>query len=451
MYLGARVEYGRSSRFDGVKVLIYGINFAPEPIGVGKYSGEIAHYLASCGADVRVVTAPPHYPGWRTQPPYNPFLYKRETQNGIRIMRCPLVLHKSMRGAWRVLAPLSFALTSAPIALLSALLYRPHAVLAVEPTLFAAPMALLAARMSGARAVLHVQDLDVEAAFAVAYLGKSTWLARIATFFDQYCFRRFDHIISISTKMIERIEAKGVAPKSISLIRNWVDISHIFPTAESPYRRELGYVETDFLVLYSGNMGIKQGLGSLLEAAEALKDHPHIKFVIAGEGPAKKVLIRRFGKLPNVRFLPLQPYERLNDFLNLADLHALPQDKGVADLVLPSKLGGMLATGRRIMAVAEPGTELAAYLGDTTDVVPPGDPAVLTAAIRSAFETKEPQARRSARLALAAELSHKRSLAALANVLVPPIRPRGERADTAKEASYHNDVDQPAHSLPKTV
>jgi colanic acid biosynthesis glycosyl transferase WcaI len=126
------------------KILIYGINYAPEMIGVGRFTGEIGAHLATHGFDVCVVTAPPHYPGWRAAPPYSALRYARETRAGVKILRCPLLLRADMRGIWRLLAPFSFALTSAPVALWKIVTHRPDIVLCVEPTFFVAPAGLLA-------------------------------------------------------------------------------------------------------------------------------------------------------------------------------------------------------------------------------------------------------------------------------------------------------------------
>nr|WP_255700127.1 WcaI family glycosyltransferase [Jiella avicenniae] len=357
----------------GKRVLVYGMNYAPEIAGVGKYTGEIAEHLAAEGMDVTVVTTPPHYPGWTVQGGYSN-CYSRESQKGVRVLRTPLILRRNMRGIWRLIAPLSFALSSAPVVVWQILRRRPATVFCVEPTLFAAPVAQLAARLVGARTVLHVQDLEVDAAFAVGHLGERAWLKRLAHAFEKRTLSGFDKIVTISNRMAGKLREKGVSPEDLSVVRNWVDLSHIYPMEEeSPYRAELGFAREDFVVLYSGNIGAKQGLSVLLDAAERLKDEPRIHFVVAGEGPLKPDLQRRYGHLKTLRFLPFQPYARLNAFLNMADLHALPQDKGAADLVLPSKLGGMLASGKPVLVTVEAGTELAEFLGEAAIITPPGD------------------------------------------------------------------------------
>jgi colanic acid biosynthesis glycosyl transferase WcaI len=363
-------------------VIVYGMNFAPEIAGVGKYTGEIAEHLAREGMTVTVITTPPHYPGWSVQSGYRNS-FSSAIENGMRVLRTPLILRKKMRGIWRLIAPLSFALTSAPVVFWQILRRRPDTVFCVEPTLFAAPVAQLAARMVGARTLLHVQDLEVDAAFAVGHLGSKTWLKKLGFAFEKFTLKRFDHVITISNRMADKLVEKGVAGDNLSVIRNWVDLSHIFPMTEgSPYRAELGFSNEDFVVLYSGNIGAKQGLNILLDAAETLRHETRVKFVVAGEGPVKADLQARFGHLENVRFLPFQPYDRLNEFLNMADLHALPQDKGAADLVLPSKLGGMLASGKDVLVTAEQGTELADFVEGIGLIVEPGDAGAVAEAIR---------------------------------------------------------------------
>ncbi|WP_105424848.1 WcaI family glycosyltransferase [Neorhizobium tomejilense] len=370
-------------------VVVYAMNYAPETAGVGKYTGEIAEYLAAEGMDVTVVTTPPHYPGWAVQPGYRN-RYSSKIEGRISVLRAPLMLRRKMGGIWRLLAPLSFALTSAPLVFWQILRHRPVTVFCVEPTLFAAPVAQLAARFVGARTVLHVHDLEVDAAFAVGHLSSKAWLKTVGHVFERGVLARFDRLVTISNRMAEGLAGKGVPNAKLSVVRNWVDLAHIHPMEDvSPYRAELGFGRDDFVVLYSGSIGAKQGLSVLLDAAERLKDERRIHFVISGEGPQKPELQARFGHLENVRFLAFQPYSRLNAFLNMPDLHVLPQDRSAADLTLPSKLGGMLASGKPVLVTADPGTELAQFVEDTVYLTPPNDPENLAACIVRAMSERD--------------------------------------------------------------
>lgn len=375
-----------------MKTFIHGINFAPEMIGVGRYTGELAEHLSANGHNVEVVTAAPHYPGWTTQRPYSAWRYSNEMWNGVKVIRCPMLSHKPGRGIGRLLAPLSFALMAAPVVLWRILRSRPDAVMCVEPTLFSAPAAVLGAKLVGARCVLHVQDLEVDAAFAVGHL-RGGFAQRVALGFERWMLRCFDRIVTISQRMRERLASKGISSERIAVVRNWVDLSAIKPLiGPNAFRQELGLSDDAFVVLYGGHIGAKQALHLVFEAAESLAAHSNIHFVIAGDGPLKDQFKARFGHLPNVRFLPLQPEEKLCELLNLADLHVLPQDGSAADLMLPSKLGAMLASGKPVLVQANEGTELHDILHGHAILVGPGDVHGLTAAL---LDNAKPESRRS--------------------------------------------------------
>ena len=401
----AQVQDGASPTTGRESIVIYGINYAPEIAGVGRYSGEIGAYLAAEGHAVCVVPAPPHYPGWRVQAPHrNGWAY--EALAGAEIYRCPLYLSEQMKGVRRLLAPLSFAASSAPVALWSILRRRPSVVLVVEPTLFVAPMALLAARLVGARTVLHVQDLEVEAAFAVGHLGQGGLLARLAGAFDQAMARSFDRIVTISNRMAEKIIDKGVEASKVEVVRNWVDLDQVRPDQDaSAYRRELGIAEDAFVALYSGNLGAKQGVRLIWEAAERLRDQPEILFLVAGDGPMRPELEKAAARLPNLRLVGFQPEARFGEFLSVADVHLLPQEREAADLLLPSKLGGMLASAKPVIVTADEGTELAEFLGASCRMTPPGDAAALAQAIQEAAASGPTPEHRAQRLALANQLA----------------------------------------------
>lgn len=371
------------------RILIYGINYTPEPIGVGRYSGELGAYLTARGFEVDVVTAVPHYPGWQLRNEYKN-AYLNEVILGARVTRCPIWLGKHVHGIWRLIAPLSFALSSAPVAFWRILCRRPTTVLCVEPTLFSAPVAMVAARLVGAKTVLHVQDLEVDAAFATGHLCGGGIYAKAASFFERTVLKAFDAVVTISGRMQERLRDKGIAQEKLAVIRNWVDLAK-FETATTGanYRRELGISDQKFVVLYSGNLGVKQGLNVLLDAARALASEPALQFIIAGDGPEKSRLAAQYADLPNVRFIPLQPECRLSEFLCFPDVHVLPQERGAADLVLPSKLGGMLASQKSCIVMADPGTELHNFLGDCVTLISPGDAVKLAEAIRSSIARRE--------------------------------------------------------------
>jgi len=364
-----------------VRILIHGINYFPEVAGVGRYTGEFAEWLAAQGHEVRMVTTPPYYPYWKIEKPYSGYRYTKEQLNGVAVYRCPLWVPRAPSGVKRLLHLASFALSSFPVTL-AQVFWRPDVVLVIAPSFLCAPQAALTARLCGARAWLHMQDFEIDAAFELGLLRGRRLRGAVAAG-ERWLMRRFDVVSSISERMVALLGAKGVAPGKAVLFPNWVDISAVSPLCgPSPFRAELGLASDAVVVLYSGNMGSKQGLELLPTVAGLLVDRLDIQFVFCGNGAGKPDLVQGCAGLPNVRFLDLQPNDRLNDLLGLADIHLLPQRAGAADLVMPSKLTGMLASGRAILAMASPETQISYVLEDRGLVVPPESPALVADGLR---------------------------------------------------------------------
>lgn len=375
-----------------MKILLYGINHAPELTGIGRYTGDLAAWLAAQGHAVRVVTAPPYYPAWQVGAGHSAWRWTRERLDGAEVWRCPLWVPRRPGGLTRVLHLLSFALSSLPV-VLRQVVWRPDVVWVVEPPLFCAPTALLAGRLAGARTWLHVQDYEVDAAFDLGLL-KGARARRIVQGAERWLMRRFDRVSTISRRMLDRAASKGVDPARLVLFPNWVELPHNLPSGgDWAYRAELAIPPDAMVALYSGNMGAKQGLELLGEAARACADDPRLWFVFCGGGVGRDGLRAQCAELERVRFIDLQPAERLPDLLAMADVHLLPQRADAADLVMPSKLTGMLASGRVVLATAGPGTELAAVLAGSAVVVPPGDATAFTAALRTLAADADTRAR----------------------------------------------------------
>lgn len=340
-----------------MRIVIYGINYKPELTGIGKYSGEMAEWLTQQGHDVCVVTAPPYYPEWKVYKKYSSLLYRREQINGVNIWRCPLWVPSRPSGLKRILHLASFAVSSFPVMLLQ-LFWRPNIILVVEPPLFCAPTTLLMAWLCRARSWLHVQDFEVDAAFDLGFLS-SPWLRSLVLRVEKVLMNKFDIVSTISDQMFSRLGSKGVRSEQQVLFPNWVDVDHIFPLKTlSKLREKLEIPMSSIVYLYSGNMGEKQGLEIIIESARRLIEYKNIIFIMCGQGAAYIRLHELAEGLNNIHWLPLQPLDKLNDLLNMADVHLLPQKADAADLVMPSKLTGILASGRPVIATAIPDTEV---------------------------------------------------------------------------------------------
>ncbi|MBI5918964.1 MAG: glycosyltransferase WbuB [Nitrosomonadales bacterium] len=374
-----------------MRILINGTNYHPEKIGIGKYTGEMAEWLAAHGHEVRVVTASPYYPEWRVAQGYSSLGYRRESLAGVEVRRCPLWVPQKPSGLKRILHLASFALSSLPV-MLGQVFWRPDVVIVIEPPLMCVPAGWCVARLAGGKAWLHIQDFEVDAAFDMGILPQGRarqWVQAI----ERWLMRGFDRVSTISPKMREKLLDKGIASDTAVLFPNWVDLHQIVPQSDDGcLRQELGIPTDKLVALYSGNMGEKQGLEVLLEAARLARDDARIQFVLCGDGSSRQRLQAAYGDLPNVSWFSLQPAERLNELLNLADVHLLPQRADVADLVMPSKLTGMLASGRPVLATAHGGTQVAEIVARCGRVTPPGDAAALWLALRQLADAPDERA-----------------------------------------------------------
>jgi colanic acid biosynthesis glycosyl transferase WcaI len=372
-----------------VRILIYGINYSPELTGIGKYTGEMASWLAQRGHEVRVVTAPPYYPAWSVREDYRGKLYRTERIPGEPVVyRTPLYVPTKPTGLKRMAHLFSFMLGSLPV-MLRQCFWNPDVVFTVEPTFFGAPLALLVAQATGAASWLHVQDFEIDAAFDLGLLPAEGPVHSFALGLERAFTCAFTRVSSISHKMVERAETKGVPAERITLFPNWVDVDSVHPqdlSAPNYFRRELG-LEGKTVLLYAGNMGAKQGLELLAPLASSFDKDPSVHLLFCGDGAFRPTLESLVSGRSNVTLLPLQPLKRLNDLLNAADIHLLPQRAGAADLVMPSKLTGMLSSGRPVIATADASTQVARVVaGDSPAqacgvVVPAEEPAALHAAV----------------------------------------------------------------------
>lgn len=373
-----------------MKILIQSLNFPPELIGVGKYVGEMAVWLKNNGHDVHVITGMPYYPLWKIHKGFNKYFWRKEYLCGVTVWRCPIWVPKNPTGLKRLAHLFSFFLSSLPIALMQ-IMWRPRIVFTVQPTLFVAPTALFICFFTGAKKILHIQDFEVDAAFELKIL-RGKLIRKIILTLEKFIMLRFDLISSISKMMLKRAELKGVSESKLYLFRNWVKLNPFFETlhknenqsqAVINYRKKLNIHNDSLVALYSGNMGEKQGIEILGYVAKIFHNvnQSNLYFIFCGNGPSREKLEAICDGLKNVLFLDLQTEKNFHHLLSIADIHLLPQQVGAQDLVLPSKLTGMLASGRAIIACANKGTEIESIVSECGVVVPPENPEKLYEAI----------------------------------------------------------------------
>lgn len=375
------------------RVLLIGGNFYPEPIGIGKYNGEMIEWLTENGYKCTVITSFPYYPQWKVQQPYvkSSFWYKKEVKyykpyydTNINIYRCPQYVPNKPTGLKRILNGLSFFAASLPV--IFRLLFEPKYdyIISVVPSFETGLLGILYKSIRGGKFLYHIQDLQIDAARDLKIL-KSPLLINFLFRVEKYILKHADVVSSISSGMMEKVNKK--CNKKIDFFPNWVDTKVIFPILDKGRLKEgFGFKMTDKLILYSGAVGEKQGLENILFAAKSFTNQRDVKFVICGSGPYLNKLkqLKTDLGLSNLTFIPTQPLEKLNKFLNMADLHLIIQKADASDLVMPSKLTNILAVGGISIVTGKPGSTLHELIvtNNIGVVVVPDDIEALVSAIK---------------------------------------------------------------------
>ncbi len=377
----------KAMRFDRrLKILILGLNYKPELVGIAVYTAGLAEALARRGHTVSVVAGKPYYPAWTVPPAYRGGWQRHSVENGVDVCQVAHYVPTNPTGLRRVLHHASFALSSLFPLLQRARAMRPDIVLSVAPSLIGAPVARLAAAVVRARSWLHIQDFEVEASIATGLVGSRGPGPMAARLFESFVLRSFDQLSSISPAMCKKLREKGIPASRVTEFRNWADLDGIEPLkGESAYRAAWG-ITTPHVALYSGNIANKQGIEIVISVARRLKDRRDLTFVVCGQGPNRASLERQASDLSNIQFHDLQPTQSLGELLGLASVHLLPQLASATDLVLPSKLANMLASGRPVVATALPGSGLANEVEGCGIVVPPEDEVAFAGAIETLLD-----------------------------------------------------------------
>ena len=348
------------------RLLLISYNFYPEPTGIGKYNGEMISWFVSKGYDCTVITSYPYYPHWKVQEPYfkKRFWYTVEESvdaksgGSLRIYRCPQYVPAKPSGVKRILLDLTFFL-SAALPLLRLLFSKKFDyVLTIAPSFQIGLLGVLFRKFQRSKFLYHIQDLQIEAAQDLKMI-KSHKVINLLFKIENYILNRSDVVSTISPGMVKKVKSK--TKKDVLLFPNWTDTNSFYPIKnKTNLKKEFSYLPSDKIVLYSGAIGEKQGLDSILHIADQLTKCSRFEVYHLWFGPYKKEL-QNFAdqlKLQNVNFMPLQDHSKFNDFLNLADVHLVIQKASASDLVMPSKLTTILAVGGLAIITANPGSGL---------------------------------------------------------------------------------------------
>jgi colanic acid biosynthesis glycosyl transferase WcaI len=377
-----------------VHIHIIGINYWPETTGIAVFSTGRAEYLASRGHRVTMCAAVPYYPEWRVAREYRYRSFARERRAGVEIRRCPVYVPSRVTPVRRVLHEASFIAVAFARSLFG---LRPDLLFVVSPPLGLAAAAVVLSRLWRVPYVFHVADLQPDAALDLGMV-KAGRAARLLYAVERMAYRNAALVSTLTEAMRARIVAKGIDGQKVTIFSDWADpeLFALQPSIDAAkLRRDLGVGEA-FIVLHAGNMGVKQGLDVVVDAAERTRDIPAVKYVLVGDGAMRRHLEARTrrAELSNVLIAPLLSRDRFMALLATADVCLVTQQRTVADIVFPSKVLTLLAAGRPVIASVNADSEVARVItgSGSGEVVSPEDPGALVAAVerlRGQRETRE--------------------------------------------------------------
>ncbi len=359
-------------------VVLVGINYAPEETGIAPYTTDLAQHLAATGWKVTVLAGMPHYPQWRLSSAYRYTLRRREHRNGVEVRRFRHYVPGDQSALRRGLYEATFL---AHVSTATALM-RPDCVVGVVPSLSGGIAAALHAARHRVPLGLIIQDLLSPAAMQSGFPGAAA-IARPLRAIEGGLARRADGIAVITDSFRPYLLRAGVEPDRISHVPNWTHV----PTPSGRYRevrRQFGWSDQVRVILHAGNMGYKQGLDNIIQAARlADADARPLRFVLMGDGSERRRLESLGQDVASLEFLDPQPADVFMDVLAAADVLLLNERASVRDMSLPGKITSYFLSGRPVVAAVRPDGVTADELRRAGGalVVSPEEPAALLDAV----------------------------------------------------------------------
>jgi glycosyltransferase involved in cell wall biosynthesis len=386
--------------------------YPPDPTSLGQHMADAASAVAQRGHHVTVLTANRGYEDPTLRYP------SQEFAGGVTVRRLPL----SSFGKHSIFARLAGGLSFLAQILIRGALERGVDTILVSTS---PPMAGLAgvllARWKGARLVYWVMDVNPDQAVALGMASRGGLAARGYEWMNRVVLRRADDIVVLDRFMERRILDKFDVRDRLHVIAPWAHEDHITPQprAENRFRDAHG-LRDKFVVMYSGNHAISSPLRTIIDAALALQDDPHIVFVFVGGGTGKREVEAAGAR--NIVSLPYEPLDALSYSLGAADLHVVTMRDDMVGIVHPCKVYGALAAARPVLFVGPRDSHLADLIdsGSLGWHIAHGDVAGAEAAIRSAAALSDDQwsaMSRNARSAIDAHFSKQSLCSAFCDIV----------------------------------
>ncbi|MDN4522380.1 glycosyltransferase family 4 protein [Mycolicibacterium austroafricanum] len=357
-------------------VCIFGLNYPPEPTGIAPYTGALAVELSQKGYAVVAHVAQPHYPEWAIRHGFRQWV-RRERVDGVEVQRRLHYVPASPRGIRRLISEVTFGLR-----LIFAKWGQPDVAIAVSPSLFSTALVVLRLKLATRRRprlIVWVQDIYT---LGLAETGEGSQLSqRIMRWVEGATFRAADQVVVIHQRFASFVCREfGVDDSRVAVVRNWTHLPKMAPVDADEARTTLDWPKGITLAVHTGNMGSKQGLENIVEAARLadVRQLP-VHFLLVGDGGERASLEGLARGISRITFIDPLDDDKYRFALGAADVLIVNEKPGVSAMAVPSKLTSYFDAGRPVVGATDPGgitaTEIEA--ADAGVIVDAGDPEAL--------------------------------------------------------------------------
>lgn len=369
----------QSAATDRLRVCVVSINYPPEQTAIAPYSGTLAAALAMSGHDVTALVAHPHYPEWEIWPGYGQWR-SVDQLDGVRVDRRLHYVPQPPRGLRRLLSEISFG-----VRLFFARMGSPDVVLAVSPALFSTALVALRLKLTPRRPRLIVWVQDIYS-LGLAETGEGGGIAQTVTrWVEGLTLRAADRVVVLHQRFADFVTNElGVDPSRVVVHRNWTHLPPMDPVDPAQAKAALGWPTDKTLAVHTGNMGSKQGLENVVDAARLADMRGEaIQFVLVGDGGERRSLEEYGRGVTRLSFVDPLDEEKYHLALNAADILVVNEKPGVSAMSMPCKLTSYFDAGKPVVAATDPNGITASEISTANAgiVVPAGDAEALLAAI----------------------------------------------------------------------
>ena len=360
------------------RALLVTTNYWPEPTGIAVYTTDLAESLKTNNYQVTVLTSLPHYPWWKVPTEFAHLDEGVTSHNGVEVIRAKHLVPPKMNALLRMRFEFSLWWNLKRVSKR----FKDDdfdVVIGCMPTVAAGVTGNKIAMKLGLPFGLIVQDLSGAGAKQSGLRGGAL-ISRIAHVIEGSALHGADKLVVVSPAMRDVVVGLGVDSKKVNQILNYSARS-IDQIDKAAARKKFGWVEGEFVVIHTGNMGAKQDLENVVKAAEALGRNSVIKIYLIGHGNQENTLKQLCANQENISVMAAVSDKDYSALLSAADLLLVNERSTQMEMSLPSKLTSYLYSERPVIAAVPRGGATWKFLEGVAELVDAGDPKKLATKI----------------------------------------------------------------------